>query len=171
MISQLIEPLVDELLAVLDEHGELLELKRSQMQELSAALLASDDSATEILLQQIEQAQRTEALLDGRLASLRDALADAFNCPVGEFKLARLIEELPSDMAAAVDARRQHIAEEVLKFRRQHLETAMLLSECARFTTLLLDCILPSGKTVITYGVNGADQQWRPESSLLDTEQ
>ena len=171
MISQSTEPLVGELLAVLDEHAELLELKRAQMQELSAVLMASDDSATEILLQRIEQVQRTETLLDARLASLRGALAGAFNCPAGEFKLARLIEELPADMGAAVETRRQRIVEGVQRFRRQHLETVMLLSECARVTTLLLDSILPAGEAVVTYGATGADHQWRPENGLLDMEQ
>ena len=70
--------LLDELLSVLDAEAELLERKRSQLADLSDALVRRDDDATENLLGRIEQAGREQESVDANLGSLRRALAGRF---------------------------------------------------------------------------------------------
>jgi len=169
MIPPGIEPVVEELLAVLDDETELLELKRSQLAELSEALLRSDNGAVEALLPQIEQAQKVQVPLDLRLKTLRETLAGVFGCGSRELNLSRLIAELPQEQAMAVIRRRRQVARKADEFRGQHLRTTMLLAECSRITGMLLDSLLPVGEAVVTYDAEGRDR-WRAGASLLDME-
>lgn len=170
MIRPGMETVVEELLAVLDDEMELLELKRSQLAELSEALLHSDNGAVEALLEQIEQAQKVQVPLDLRLKTLRETFAGALGCSSRELRLSRLIAELPQEQATAVTRRKRQVAHKVDQFRRQHLQTTMQLAECSRITGMLLDSLLPAGEVVVTYSAGGADH-WRAGAGLLDMEQ
>lgn len=170
MIRPGIEPVVEELLAVLDEEMDLLDLKRSQLAQLSEALLRSDNQAVEDLLVRIEQAQKVQVTLDLRLKGLRETFAAALGCSERELNLSRLVAELPQEQAAAVTGRRRQVARKVEQFRRQHMQTTILLAECSRITGMLLDSLLPAGEAVVTYGAGGADH-WRAGGGLLDMEQ
>jgi hypothetical protein len=170
MIPPEIEPVIEELLVVLDDETELLELKRAQLADLSKILLRNDNEAAEALLKQIEEAQTAQVLLELRLQTLREILAGTFGCSSKEFNLSRLIDELPQEQADAVRHRRRQVACKVDEFRRQHLQTAILLAECSRITGMMLDSLLlPAGGAVVTYDTGGSDH-WRAGTSLLDME-
>ena len=68
-----------------------------------------------------------------------------------------------------LDEIRQRIVELTDALRKQHLQTVLLLAECARFNRLLLESILPGGEMVMTYGTGGSDL-WRSGTGLVDTE-
>jgi len=163
-----IEPVVEELLVVLDEETALLERKRAQLAELSKILLRNDNDAVETLLEKIECAQADQVLLEVRLRTIREILAGVFECSAKEFNLSRLIDELPSQQGDAVRSRRRKVAEKVKEFRKQHLQTAILLSECSRITGMMLDSLTPSG-AVVTYDSEGTDR-WRIDAGVLDME-
>ncbi len=170
MIARSTESLIDELLAVLDEEIELLELKRSQLADLSEALVTADDEIVEELLEQIEQTEQTQTAVDMRLKVVREALAGAFGYEdIKELRLSVLAVELPEAQASAVDDRRRRMAEQVGKLRRQHLQTAMLLVECSRVNRMMMECISPSGETVATYDATGTNL-WRSGAGLVDKE-
>ncbi|MCP4377246.1 MAG: hypothetical protein GY794_13855 [bacterium] len=168
MIPPGIEPIVEELLVVLDDETELLEVKRSQLADLSKMLLRSDNESVEVLLKQIEQAEETQLLLERRLQTLRETLAGAFGRQVSEFNLSWLITQLPRPRALTLIHRRQKLSCKVDEFRKQHMQTTILLTECSRITGLMLDSLSPSG-TVITYGAEGSDR-WRVGAGLMDME-
>ena len=168
MIPFGIEPVVEELLVVLDDETELLEVKRSQLADLSKTLLRNDNEAVEVLLGQIEQAEETQVLLAGRLQTLRETLAEAFGCDLKEFNLAWLIDRLPRPRALALIHQRQKVSGKVDEFRKQHMQTTILLTECSRITGMMLDSLTPSG-AVVTYDADGSDR-WRAEAGLLDME-
>jgi len=99
---------------------------------------------------------------------LRETLADAFACDPKEFKLSWLIARLPRPLALALTHRRQKVGGKVDEFRKQHMHTTILLTECARITGMMLDSLTPSG-AVVTYDAEGSDR-WRAEAGLLDME-
>ena len=168
MIPSGTEPVVEELLVVLDDETELLEVKRSQLADLSKMLLRNDNEAVEVLLGQIERAEETQVLLARRLQTLRGTLAGAFGCKAKELNLSWLIARLPRAQALALIHRRQQVSDKVGEFRRQHMQTTIFLTECSRITGMMLDSLAPSG-SVVTYDTEGSDR-WRVEAGLLDME-
>jgi len=168
MIPPGIEPVVEELLVVLDDETELLEVKRSQLADLSKMLLRNDNETVEVLLRQIEQTEEIQVLLAGRLQTLRETLAGAFGRDLKEFNLSWLIARLPRPQALALIHRRQKVSGKVDEFRKQHIHTTILLTECSRITGMMLDSLTLSG-AVVTYDAEGSDR-WRAEAGLLDME-
>ncbi len=170
MIVRSTESLIDELVAILDEEIDLLEQKRSQLADLSEALVSADDEATETLLKQIEQTEYTQTRVDIRLRDVRKALAGVFGYDDARaLRLSVLVSELPDTQASAVDDRRGRLARQVGKLRRQHLQTAMLLVECSKVNRMMMECLLPAGETVTTYDAAGTNL-WRNGAGLVDKE-
>ena len=168
MIPPGIEPVIEELMAVLDTEAELLEVKRSQLDDLSGLLLRNDNEAVEELLEKIARAEEAQTLLADGLRTLRATLAQACGCDAKDFNLSWLIERLPYEQAQALKRRRELVGDRVRAFRRQHMKTTILLTECSRITGMMLDTLAPSS-SVTTYGSEGSDR-WRAGAGLLDME-
>lgn len=164
-----IADLADELLPVLDEGIALLDLRRSQLEAVSCAVIGRDDTALEPLIGRIEQARQSQARADLKLKALCRNLAESLGQGRQKVRLAELIDKLPEPQRLAIDCRRQQISLQAQRFRKQHLETAVLLSECARVNRLLLEALLPGSETVTTYEKGGA-AMWRSGTHLVDAE-
>ena len=170
MIVRSTESLIDELLAILDEEIELLEQKRSQLANLSEALVSTDDAATESLLKLIERTEHTQTRVDLKLQDVRKTLAGVFGYDDAKaLRLSVLVTELPDAQASAVNDRRERLAQQVGNLRRQHLQTAMLLIECSKVNRMMMECLLPAGEAVTTYDATGTNL-WRNGAGLVDKE-
>lgn len=170
MIVRSTESLIDELLAILDEEIELLEQKRSQLANLSEALVSTDDAATEALLKLIERTEHTQTRVDLKLQDVRKTLAGVFGYDDAKaLRLSVLVTELPDAQASAVNDRRERLAQQVGNLRRQHLQTAMLLIECSKVNRMMMECLLPAGEAVTTYDATGTNL-WRNGAGLVDKE-
>ena len=164
-----ITDLVNELLSVLDEEIALLDLRRSQLEAVSRAVIDRDDDALERLIGQIEQAWHSQVRGDLKLKALCRALAESLGQSQQKVKLVELSDKLPKAQRLDVDLRRGRIVLQAQRFRKQHLETVVLLSECARINRLLLEGLLPGSETVTTYEKGGA-AMWRSGTHLVDAE-
>lgn len=160
---------IADLLAVLDAELALIEDKHERLGELSEAMIARDEPAVEAVLDRLEQAEREQAEVDGRLSELRAALAGRLGRPADELRLSTLAELLPPPEGEAVRDRRERIVAAAERLQQRHLRTALLLSECARVNRMLLEGLCPSGAAVTTYAAGG-ERVWRQGSGLLDTE-
>lgn len=160
---------INELLAALDEQTELLEGKRARLAELSTALIARDDDATERLLAVLEQVEIDQRAADTRLAVVRMAVAVALGSSAGDVRLSELIKHLSPAQAAEVAGRRAAIIRKAAALRGEHLRTVLHLAEAARINRMLLEGLLPGSESVVTYGARGSDH-WRSEVGLVDTE-
>ncbi|KPJ76035.1 MAG: hypothetical protein AMS14_02645 [Planctomycetes bacterium DG_20] len=161
------DPLVDELLAVLDETIDLQRETLEQLRALSKAILARDDKT---LGQRMDDLGRTPPRLDAvarRRNALRSRLARALGCPVGEMTLERLAREVPEPQAAAVRLRRARLRDLAEAVRMQHLETAVLVAEVARVNRSLLLGLCPGAGETGTYRTDGT-ALWQPGHGLLD---
>jgi len=163
-----IESTVDDLMAVLDDQAGLLDAKRAQLASLSEMLLRDDNEAIEAMLIEIERAEETQTLLARTLQALRRALAGGFGRDPSRFTLSWLIGRLSEPRSTELAARRSRISEKVREFRRQHLQTTVLLTECSRITGMMLDQLSPAG-SVVTYDAEGSDR-WRADAGILDME-
>jgi len=157
-----------ELLAALDQQIDLLEAKRSQLADLFDGLIARDEEAVEAVLERIERTERLQTAADSYLSRVRGELARVIGGEGRKLRLLDVIEQLPPEQSRALADRRGRIVELSDSLRRQHLQTVLVLGECARINRLLLESILPEGESVMTYGTGGSDL-WRSGTGLVDT--
>ena len=160
---------VGELLTILDEDIQLLDLRRSQLEALSVAIVERDDARLEALLNEIQQMLELQAGVDLRLDRIRGALAGDLSLPVQRVKLQALAGLLQGRDRAEIESRRRRIVELSERLRQQHLQTSVLLSECARVNRLLLEALFPQSKGVDTYGHDGP-QRWWPDTGVVNAE-
>jgi len=161
------EPLVDELIGVLDETIVLQQQALEQLRALSEAILARDEAALERRVDALGRTvPRFEAVARRRTA-VRSRLAQALDRPVGEMTLGRLARQVPEPQAGAIRLRRQRLLEVAEAVRRQHLETAVLAAEVARASRSLLLGLLPGAGETQTYRTDGT-AVWQPSHGLLD---
>jgi len=161
--------MVRELLDVLDEEIALLNLRRSQLELLSGAMLDRDEQAVGELLGDIEDSAQRQTTADLKLQAVRTALAAAMGIEADGLKLSNIVEALPADMRPQIDYRRQQIILLIDALRTQHMETAVLVHECARINRLLLEGLFRIDTRPVTYAAGG-QQGWSPHAGLIDME-
>ena len=161
--------LIGELESVLDEEILLLEQKRRQLEDMGGAILDRDDDSLGRSLEEAEQTTQRQQAADLRLQALRNTFAEVLNLPAKQVRLSDIAETVDQAQRQTIEYRRQQIillAEEVQK---KHLETALLLSECARINQLMLESLFPQHQEASTYRPDGRELS-DTDASLLDTE-
>jgi hypothetical protein len=152
-----IDSYVDQLLMVLDEDIRHIQDTLLQLDELRGLVIKRDDAGLSRLLGAIRAKADCYAANESKRQSLRRDLAKAFGWDVAQTTLSRLETALPDDKRAQVADKKTELRMLTNKLKKEHLSTAMLLSECARFNNLLLKSIFDLGKTgTVTYRANGA---------------
>ena len=156
-----IEGKVDELLAVLDKDIQHIHDTLSQLNELRSLLIKRDDTALAKLLGSIRaEADPPWRTNESKRRSIRRELAGAFSCNVKQMTLSRLETVLPEQKKVQISDRKASLRALIKELKKEHSSTAMLLSECARFNSLLLRTIFDLGKTgTVTYNPDGAARQ------------
>ena len=171
MISPLSDKtdLIDKLLSVLDVESHLLELRRTQMEELHDLLIHSDEARMERLLCEMEQAQQRQFETDEALASVRSALARAMGRPDGKVRIQEILPYLDEPIRLAVKDRREKLMLQANRLREQHLATTILLSESLRINRILLEGLFPRREALETYDTKGV-RKWQKGTGLMDME-
>jgi hypothetical protein len=148
---------VDRLLAVLDEDIRHIRGSLSRLDELRSLVIKRDDTALARLLENIRSEADDYAANESMRQAIREELADAVGCEVETMTLSRLETVLPEDRRAQVADRKARLRALVNELRKEHISTAMLLSECARFNSQLLRAVFNIGRTgSVTYSPTGA---------------
>lgn len=164
-----VEALLGELASRLDHEIDILDRRHDQLQRLAQAIRQRDADAMGSLLNEMEHAQREQALADLKLQAVRRLLAGRLGRKTHELRLSTLIDALPGEWSARLDCRRRQIVLLMDRLRRQNARTAALLVECARVNRMILDCLLPPQDTVETYTADGSGC-WDRRGSLMDAE-
>jgi hypothetical protein len=157
MTPSIVEPKVEQLLAVLDGDVRHLETALSQLDMLRSLLIKRDDVALEKLLSEI-RCQTQEYAANERLRqSLRTDLARAIGWEGDRLTLSGLRTVLSEPLGRAVAARQEQLKSLVQRLHREYTLTAVLVSDCARFNRTLLRTFLgAAGQWGVTYRPNGA---------------
>lgn len=170
MISQeATAPLIDELIAVLDEEIELLTTRSEQLDLLSEAIAGLDDKMLETLLNEIELAQQQQDDVDRRVQSIRVVLANHFEVRPQQMRLANLVDALTGPHRSAVDSRRKRIIMLAESLKQKNLQAATVLFECEKINRMLLECLFPTARSVMTYDSDGS-ATWRHGGGAVDSE-
>jgi len=151
-----IEVKVDELLIVLDNDISHLEESLLRLDELRGLVIKRDEAGLGRLLEGIRVESDSYAANESNRRQIRKELAQFFGCQIEELTLSRLETQLGECKNAEVAARKAQLRSLARKLKTEHLSTAMLLADCARFNRMLLKSILsPGPSTATTYGCDG----------------
>ncbi len=145
------EDKVDELLIVLDEDIRHIQESLLRLNELRSLVVKRDDAALGKLLESIQSETDVYRSNELKRQSIREELATAFGSNLEQMTLSRLESKLPEEKKAQVTKRKAELRALIKELRKEHLSTALLLSDCARFNTLLLKSVFDLGKTGIVY--------------------
>lgn len=163
------ENAVDRLVDALDRELAVLDRRERQTDELRQAIIQADDGRMESLLEQMGQIDQEQSLVDAEVGALRSAISAMIDPRGVTMKLSELARRLPADQSSAIEGRRERIVRKIGELRRLHVETAVMLAECARINRMLLDTMRRGGGTVATYDARGSHQRART-GGLLSAE-
>ena len=155
-----IEEKVDELLACLDTDVRHIQESLSNIDELRSLVIKRDDAALGKLLENIQTRANRYSNNESNRQSIRKDLANTLGCDFEQMTLSKLASCLP-------EAKRERMTQMQTKLRalsgelkKEHFSTAMLLSECARFNSLLLRSVFDLSHTgAVYYNSNGATKR------------
>ncbi len=151
-----IEQKIERLLGILDEDIRYVQRALSLLDELRAGLVKRDYAALSGLLEEIRRQADAQRTRDSERRSMREEFGAALGWEVGEVTLSRLEGTAPPGKREELSRRKTQLQSLTEELKKEHLKTAMLLSDCARFNRELLMSILESGKVgPITYGSDG----------------
>jgi len=142
---------INELLAVLDKDIEHIQESLLRLDRLRSLLIKPNNESLERLLENIRADSDDYTTNETRRQSIRGELAAILGCNVEQMTLSKLedcFEGQHKDQIARKRIKLKLLTEEL---KREHLSTAMLLSECARFNSVLLRTIFDFGKTGTVY--------------------
>ena len=151
-----IENKVDQLLVVLDRDIHRMEETLSRLNELRSLVVKQDDTSLRQLLENIQAESNSYKDNELKRQTLREELAIMIGCGLEQMTLSRLEAELFGWRKTEVAERKAKLQTLVRKLKKEHFSTAILLSDCARFNSVLLKSIFELGGTgVMTYSPRG----------------
>ena len=155
-----IEDKIDELLTCLDKDIQHIQECSLRLNELRSLVVKRNDTSLGKLLETIRIASDSYRSCESQRQSIRKELATAFGCDPEQMTLSRLEAALPKEKKAQVAGRKAKLRVLTEELKKEHLSTALLLSDCARFNSLLLKSIFDLGGTgVAYYNSNGATKR------------
>ena len=147
-----VEDKVDELLTVLDKDIRHIQQSLSRLDELRSLVIKRDDTALGKLLERIRDESDSYRSHELKRQSIRQELASALGCGP-EAGLSKVKRE-------RVARKKAELISLIKKLKREHLSTALLLSECARINRTLLKDVFKLGNTgTVYYGSKGATKR------------
>ena len=155
-----IEEKIDELLVCLETDVRHMQESLSNLNELRALVIKRDDTALGKLLENIRAESNRYANHESSRQSMRKELAGILCCNFEQVTLSALKAFLPQAKKEQVTRMQTELKALTGELKKEHLRTALLLSECARFNSLLLRSIFDLGQTgAVYYNSNGATKR------------
>jgi hypothetical protein len=150
-----IEKKVDELLVCLDNDMQNIEINLSYLNQIRALVIKRDDAGLEKLLENIHI--RTDRLVKNQSSRqlLRKALASSLGCSFEQVTLSLLETSVSQEKKAQLIHKKRQLRTLTDRLKQEYASTAFLLSECARFNSLLLKNIFALDRAAIVYNASG----------------
>ena len=155
-----IEEKVDELLVCLEADVRHIQESLSNLNELRSLVIKRDDDALGKLLDHIRARADSHDINESNRQSIREELAHSLGCDIEQMTLSRLASSLPQakrEQLIEIQTRLRTLTKEL---KKEHLSTALLLSECTRLNSLLLRSVFDLDRTeAVYYGPNGVTKR------------
>jgi hypothetical protein len=151
-----IENKIDSLLDVLKNDIEHIRQSLLWLTELRSLVVKRDEEGLGELLEYIQKKSGGYSANESKRQLLRKELAEDLGCDIKEVTLTRLEKEGPVEKRKVVSTIKAELKTLTEELKREHLSVTMLLSDCARFNSLLLRSLLDMGRAeTVTYSANG----------------
>lgn len=155
-----IEEKVEQLLACLDKDAQYLRENLLQLNEMRKLVIKRDEAALGKLLQSIQADAGLYKQHESSRKSIRKELADSLGCGIEQVTLSALVESVGQEKRDQLTQMKAKLRSLCVELKKEYLSTALLLSECARFNSLLLKAIFNPGKTeAVQYNSNGVTRR------------
>ena len=132
---------IDELLSVLHKDIEHIEATLSRLEQLRTLVVKHNEKDLNRLLEKIRAETKSYKGNELKRQVLRKQLADEKGCSLERMTLSSLEMILSGTKKAELSETKSKLQSLTNQLKREHLRTALLLSECARFNRLLLKSV------------------------------
>jgi hypothetical protein len=164
------EDRVRQLLAVLDTDIENIQLTMDMLNDLRGFVIKRDDKALEQMLASLHSHPNRFKDNELRRTQLRQELAMAIGAEPKETNLSAIERHLSGELKRQVREKKLKLKLLTSMMRKEHISTANLLADCARFNGMLLKCILDAGQAkTITYSPQGLSER-QSSSAIMNME-
>lgn len=155
-----IENKVDQLFLVLDKDIQHIWDNLSKLNKMRDFVAARDDTSLHKMLESVKSESNDYKGNELKRQSLRKELALALDCSFEQMTLTRLQSELSGPMKDGVTRRKIRLQTLSSQLKKEHLSTTMLLADCSRFNSAMLNSLLKCGQSEpSTYSQNGSIQR------------
>jgi hypothetical protein len=152
-----IQAQVAALLDVLNEDIRHVEAALVRLDTLRKLLIKRDEGALAKLLEEIRGQGETYVATERKRQELRQDLASGLGWKEKEVTLTNLLSHVTGDLGTTLAQQQAKLKDLIVRLKREHTLTAMLILDCRRFNRSLLQVFLgPAGKTGTTYSPTGA---------------
>jgi serine phosphatase RsbU (regulator of sigma subunit) len=142
---------------VLDKDVQHIQESLSRLIELRSLVVKRDDVTLSKLVDKIRCESDRYAANELKRQSIRKELAIELGCSLEQMTLSRLEAALPNERRAQVARMKAKLESLSRELRKEHLNTTLFLSECARLNSMLLNSVFGLGKaSALVYDSNGA---------------
>ncbi len=164
-----VEEKTRQLLAVLDDETVSLEKSIKWLEQLKEFIIKRDHVSLESLLKEVRAASDTYAVSEYTRQSLRRELSEMLQIDSNELCLSKIADVVSGDVKRALLEKRKRLTQLTDVLKKQCRMTTMLVRECARLNTLMLNNLLQlrSSDTTTTYTANGRASR-TPRSALMN---
>ncbi len=164
------EDKVGQLLTVLDTDIENIQQNMNMLNDLRGFVIKRDDKSLEQMLESLHSQPNRFKDNESQRTRLRDELAHAIGSEPAKVNLSAIESVLTGDMRQQVREKKFKLKLLTAMLRKEHTSTAKLLSDCARFNSMLLKCILETGQAkTITYNPHGLSER-QSSSAIMNME-
>jgi hypothetical protein len=155
-----IENKVSQFLDVIEKEIQRSRHVLLRLEQLRSLVIKRDDDGLGRILSEIKAESGSYKDNEIKRQLLRRDLASFFGCRMDQMTLTKLQENLSGEIKDQVTELKENMQIVTQKLRKEHLSTAMLLAECARFNRMLLKNIFEfSQRGTVTYSPNGQTQR------------
>jgi len=148
---------IKSLITVLDKDAENMKKNLTRLDELRTLLIKRDEGSLASLLAAIQSETISNTTNELKRLKIRQELADAFKCKIEHLTLSTLENLLPTELKTEIAQRKTRLQDLAASLKKEYLNTAMLLKECARINSALLRVIFDSGnRDSVVYNAKGS---------------
>jgi len=164
------EDKVRQLLSVLDTDIENIQLNMDMLNDLREFVIKRDDKSLEQMLESLHSHPNRFKENELLRTQLRNELAEAIGADPKETNLSAIERHLAGELKRQVREKKLKLKLLTAMLRKEHISTANLLADCARFNSMLLKCLLDAGGAgAITYNQQGQSER-QSSSAIMNME-
>ncbi|MHC4270926.1 MAG: flagellar export chaperone FlgN, partial [Planctomycetota bacterium] len=165
--QNLISVKIAQMICCLEKDVQHIEHILENLDKIRALVLKRDEDTLKELLEQTQaKADEYKNQESGRQLICME-LARLLNFNVQQLTLSKLEQLLPEKLREQMEEKRIKLKSLTNRLKKEHLNTVLLLAECARFNRMVLNGIFRFGKTdVTTYSSSGTTRQQAGKSFM-----